>query len=970
MRSIALGFAAGAWWLHRAMQLQEVMAMGCVAITGALLLVCRHVLGAVYFRSPVYAVRAVPYVRCGLLVVAAGLAGYDWAAWRAHRHMVAVWPTAWEGRDVVLIGRIETMPVRVPTASTWPNRPIDKMPASSEWRVTLSVLHAMSATGVPRAQAGTHSTALLARGAAGEGNDERKRDQFVGLVQLRIGTSAAKAAVPQAGQVWRVVARLQRPHGAANFGMPMREAVLFQRGIRATGYARSAAPLHVKQAARRAGDGVFGGIWQLRPAVERVRSRIDDRIETVLGGMPHRGVISALALGLQSAIAADDWTRFTRTGTNHLVAVSGLHIGLAAGCAAWGAAVLLRRRCMTRLLLIVPRQRLVGLVSLVAAGAFVALSGFGIPAQRAFWMLTAYCVCGLDGRRVGATVMWCLALWLVVLVDPWAMQSAGGWLSFGAVGAILYLAAAMPRPVRPPGREGINRNRVPDDHDVNGRRFTMPHHPGEWRPLAPPRSEQVGVMATACTNGKPSSGGDARERAGDVAFIRPPQSAWSRPPWRACSARLWCGVWMTCRLQLALSLALAPATLVWFGETSPISPIANLLAIPWVSFIAVPAVFCGLVLPAPLDAMAWHVAHGAVAWLHQGLGWLIACASAVSSALGVADTIRVPAPSPLALTCACIGVLLWLAPRGAWPAQRVIASLLCLPLFLYRPALLPAGGFRITMYDIGQGNAVLVETQRHRLLYDTGPPYGASGDAGSQVIVPSLRREGVWTLDALVISHPHDDHYGGALSVMAHIPVRHLLASWPLPVRAAAGEGRHAASLPPLWRIAGARGTVRRRCRAGDTWSWDGVRFDTVWPLDPLRRAPPNHVSCVLRISNGVHAVLLAGDIEAPQEEALRKARIPLRADVLLAPHHGSATSSTSPFIQAVAPRHVVFQMGFRNRHRHPSTRVVPRYTERGVMTHRSDTDGAVRFISRNADMTVETLRYHRRRYWMTNMSD
>ena len=1082
MRSIALGFAGGAWWLQRASSLPEAATMGwLIAACVALMLACRSV--DVFYASRPSRCTARPHppaavvagVRCGLVVVAAALAGFDWAAWRAHQHTRTAWPTAWEGRDVVLTGRIESMPVRAAAQAAWPGALVRGRPGMQDWLMTLQVLRASpSGNRSPRPvggdEDGTGGGKLVRfRDFHAQKDPGGVHDGFTGRVQLRLrDIGATSAGAPQAGDVWRMVARLQRPHGLANFGLPMREASLFQRGIRATGSARAGVRLrsgtasmpdvepYVKRQDRvdprlsLSGQYVLAitntsghrlhvdadvdadarwAIWRLRASVERLRSRIGARIDTVLAEAPHRGVVVALALGLQAAISPDDWTRFTRTGTNHLVAVSGLHIGLAAAVAAWCTRQLLRvigargwsrgappivrivrigrigRTGVARrfrawrvppLLLIVPRQYIVGGVAIVAAGAFVALSGFGVPAQRAFWMLSAYCLTSIDGRRVSPTVIWSLALWFVVLVDPWAVQSAGGWLSFTAIGAILYIASTIPRPVRPPRVNDYGNVRTVTGDTaalLRTARFTMAVRPGEWRPLADGDANarlpvSVPIPLTAAPLLRQMHAGPAARDAlsprsltfrcyralvsNSVASIAGRVAGLKR-----CFA-------VAIGFQVALSLALAPASLVWFGETSLVGPLANLVAIPWVSFVTVPAVFCGLVLPAPLDASAWRLAHGAIAWLHRGLGALIDGASFASAHLGIADRIRVPAPSLLVLASACVGIALLLMPRTSYTpglshwGRQCLAAVLCMPIFCYRPAAPALGDFRVTMLDIGQGNGVLVETRGHRLLYDTGPPYGHDDNAGRRVIVPYLRRQGIAALDGVIISHPHDDHYGGAFAVIDALPVRHLVASWPVEeggdvtvgTQTVSRRDANAAALPPLWRHAGARGIVRRRCRAGDAWQWDGVGFETLWPSDPAMRAPPNHTSCVLRITNGRHTILLTGDIESPQEAALLQAGSDVRADVLLAPHHGSATSSTPAFIDAVSPRHVVFQAGFRNRHRHPNARVMTRYAARGIQQYRSDADGAVRFIARGPTLHVETVRRDQRRYWMTPLSD
>jgi competence protein ComEC len=249
-----------------------------------------------------------------------------------------------------------------------------------------------------------------------------------------------------------------------------------------------------------------------------------------------------------------------------------------------------------------------------------------------------------------------------------------------------------------------------------------------------------------------------------------------------------------------------------------------------------------------------------------------------------------------------------------------------LPLLAAWPSA-PRDGVWLTAFDVGQGNALLVETRNFRLLYDTGPAYSAESDGGSRVILPYLRWRGIARLDALVISHSDSDHAGGARSLLAALPVGWIASSLrddhPL-LQTAAGE-RHVG------------------CVAGQRWRWDDVDFEFLHPAAGDDQAKPNARSCVLSIRAGRHAVLLGGDIEAPQERALvARAADRLRADVLLAPHHGSGTSSTPEFLDAVRPGMALFQVGYRNRYRHPKAEVVARYDARGIRVLRSDQAGAV----------------------------
>ena len=239
---------------------------------------------------------------------------------------------------------------------------------------------------------------------------------------------------------------------------------------------------------------------------------------------------------------------------------------------------------------------------------------------------------------------------------------------------------------------------------------------------------------------------------------------------------------------------------------------------------------------------------------------------------------------------------------------------------------------------------IAVRTARRTLVYDTGPRFSSETDAGQRVLVPLLRALGE-RVDRVVLSHRDSDHTGGAAAVLAAHPDAELVASL---------EPGHAlAALRPLM-----------PCRAGDRWTWDGVDFEVLHPWrDEAEARKANAVSCVLRVSAGGVAALLAGDIEQPQEQALLDRGATLAADVLLVPHHGSKTSSSEAFVAAVRPRWALVQAGYRNRFGHPVEPVVARYVEAGATVVRSDQCGAAWWSSARA----EAMRCERevgRRYW------
>jgi competence protein ComEC len=268
------------------------------------------------------------------------------------------------------------------------------------------------------------------------------------------------------------------------------------------------------------------------------------------------------------------------------------------------------------------------------------------------------------------------------------------------------------------------------------------------------------------------------------------------------------------------------------------------------------------------------------------------------------------------------------------------------PAFALAPAAPAAGEAWITALDVGQGLAVLVRTATRTLLYDAGPAYGPEADSGGRIVVPLLRGSGIESVDMMVLTHEDTDHLGGALTVLETVEVRALASSLP---------SAHAlnALVPQA-----------ARCAAGTRWDWDAVRFEFLHPPAGWDAARRNNQSCVLRVQTASGAMLLTGDIERAAEDFLSKNSSILKAEVLLVPHHGSRTSSSEAFIQAVAPRWAVVPAGYRNRFGHPARDVLERYQGAGVRMLRTDLDGAIQVLLGSDALEIRGERALRPRYW------
>ena len=634
----------------------------------------------------------------------------------------------------------------------------------------------------------------------------------------------------EAGQSWRLTVRLKRPRGFVNPGGFDYERWLFANGIRATGYVRNE-----EGNAQLAPGAGFG--------LSRLRERISGRIEAALPGDANVGVLRALAVGDRSAIPPARWQMLLDTGTNHLLAISGLHIGLVAGLVYW--VVLRLWGLSTRLSSFRPSPWAAAGAAVAAALGYALLAGFSIPTQRALVMVAVIMGASLAGRTLRPAHALAAALLIVLVLDPCAVLSFGFWLSFLAVATIAWT-----------------------------------------------------IIGRADAAGGP---------------------------------RRWLGA------TAVVTLGLLPATLLFFQRTSLVAPLANLVAIPLVGFMVVPLTLVAVSLLPVLPGAAAGLLEMASFCLD--LLWAI-----LAVAADLTHAVWRHAPPAWALVPAAIGVAWMLAPRG-WPSRWLGIPLL-MPLAL-SPVTRPAQGeYRLTLMDVGQGLAVLVETRGHTMVFDTGARFSETFNAGDAVVLPLLKARGVSALDTLVVSHADKDHAGGVEAVLAGVPVGRLLAGEP-------------DDLP------GGRG---QRCIDGERWEWDGVRFEFLHPpaASPAIR---NNGSCVLRVSTGGGSVLLTADVEAGAEAMI--ASLPaerIGSEVMLIPHHGSATSSTPGFLDAVNPRIALLSRGYRNTFGFPRKEVIDRYESRAIRVYDTATEGAITLEvgAQQGPIVIRGARSVARRYWTT----
>ena len=792
-------FVAGAWLLQ---QQGELPTAPLLASTASLALAV-FAIGAARVHG--WRAERASVSRCyGATIVAASFAlGMCHAAWFAKWQMADELAFADEGRDVRIVGVIASLPAQLPRGTRF------------EFDVEAC------------ATVGVHVP------------------EHISLAWF------APAAYVQPGERWQFTVRMRRPHGPLNPGGFDLEAWMLERGLRATGYVREAGS---------PAERLDSMVWRGGHLVDRARQVLREKLQQRLAGQRYGGVLVALVLGDQRAITEDDWRLFNRTGISHLVSISGLHITMIAGLVGLAAGTIWRRS--SRALGLAPAQSATAVAALLGAWAYCMLAGWGVPAQRTFFMLATVAIAMLArlGTRPATTLA--LAAGVATLLDPWCVLAPGFWLSFGAVAAI-FLA-------------------------MNGR----------------PRERADGRFAAL------------RARVREAVHV-----------------------------QAVVTIALLPLTVVLFQQVSVISPLANAIAIPLISLLVTPLALvaaCFVVAPEPLGSIAVPLlafAHALTAALVEVLQWSLRWPGAA---------IVLPAPSAWGAALAVLGAGWLIAPQG-WPL-RWAGAVWIAPLFLWPAEHPKRDQLWITALDVGQGSAMVVETGGRLLIFDAGPRYSPQADAGSRIVLPYLRTRGVARADYLVVSHLDSDHSGGTAALLKSLEVGEVLTSI---------EPDHPA-------LAAAR--VVRRCRDGQVFSLGRAEVRIVHPTEIEYGLPPRNTnarSCVLRIQLGTTAVLLTGDLPAAQELELLARTPEVSATVVAAPHHGSRSSSSEPFVRAVAPTWVVAQAGYRNRFGHPHPAVVARYLASGAEFIRTDYAGATQWrCEPDGSCVVRRQRIDARRYW------
>jgi len=642
--------------------------------------------------------------------------------------------------------------------------------------------------------------------------------------KLRLNWYQTRPEQLHAADRWQLTLRLKQPRGMSNPGSFDYEGWLFQQGIGATGYVRTSTDNKLLES-----SSIY--------SINTIRQSLTKAIEKHLIDSPHIGLIQGLATGVRHNISPQQWQVLRLSGTSHLLAISGLHIGLAAAIGFFIFRFLWSRK--TANLLHIPAKEAGAIGGFILALFYAALAGFSIPSQRAMIMVATVMISLLIRRPIPASRLLAISLLLIVVIDPLSVLSAGFWLSFSAVGIILF----------------ISQNRFPS-----------------------PR-------------------------------------------------------WQWAKIHTLIALGLTPLLFLFFMQTSLIAPLANFVVVPIISLLVVPIILLASFLlwfAEPIAVLLLQVADQILNLVWYFLDYLATVPYSHWNSPSIPTLYYIPIT---------LGTLLLLTPKNF--TAKWLGIIGFSPLFFYNSEQPNNGEFWFTLLDVGQGLSAVIQTKHHTLVFDTGPKFSDSFNTGTAIVLPFLQHQGITLVDSLIISHADNDHIGGALPLINAINVTQVFSS-----------------VPELLPNA-------NHCHAGQSWQWDGVDF---MMLNPNRDdvGSENNLSCVLKVSNKRHSVLLTGDIEYTSEQQLiARYNDLLPSTVLIAPHHGSKTSSSNAFINAVQAQYVLFPAGYNNRYHFPAKRITDRYQRRDITMFNSADHGAIQFkFDHQSDPLITTWRQSSTNIW------
>ncbi|WP_175474799.1 DNA internalization-related competence protein ComEC/Rec2 [Colwellia chukchiensis] len=693
------------------------------------------------------------------------------------------------------------------------------------------------------------------------------------------------------GQRWQLLVKLKPAHGLANTGGFNYQTWLLQQQIVATGYVKNDAKAKSVSAKVMHNKQLKGQVsW---------RQLLYQQLSLLLTDEPLSGLILALGFGERGELSRHHWQVLSATATQHLIAISGLHIGIVA------MATLIVMRAVVCYL---PWYRLLSkpwqikltsrnitflpvLISGVMAWYYAYLAGFAIPTLRALIMLLLFWLC--KAMAIKMTLMrWLLsAIVAILLCWPLSLLSASFWLSIIALTIIFITITRYKAFLTGTGTDTI----------------TAPSS----------------IAATT-----------KLQSVVKVKYL----------PIKMRAVNWLKGLLL---IQLVLTLAMLPIAALLNYQLPLAAFFANIVAVPVMSITVIPCTLLAVIALPLSKIVAMFFLDLALFFLAKVWQYLSVIASVQWLQLPVSfQQIQLL----LLVLVLCLGAIFF---RVGYAKRLLLSSMLLLALGRSHLLTKQSSDWQLTVLDAGHGLAIVIEKDEGVFLYDTGASYASGFSIADAALIPYLKHRGFNKIDGVIISHNDNDHAGGLAQLRKQLSIAKVIAN-------------DFALLPDSV------------CLAGQGFDWQGLRFEMLSPS--VIKGDKNDDSCVLTISDGLHKVLLPGDISIKQERqllAMPGMREKLRSDLLIAPHHGSKSSSSARFLSAVAPQYAVFSTGYLNRWQMPSKEIINRYQALTTTMFNTAEQGMISFTFRLAspsqvsgfeqDIETKSYRADRRQYWYVN---
>ena len=687
----------------------------------------------------------------------------------------------------------------------------------------------------------------------------------------------------QQGNYVRLHVRLKPAHGLANTGSFNYQLWLRAQQIVATGYVLNGKNKNKSKSENKNENQITRNILSFR-------QQQLNRLTKILPQHSLSPLLIALALGEKRYITPAQWQVLTATGTQHLIAISGLHLGLVATSIFllvllvvriiplphWPLSLLFTTRINNQL-----SQQNVNFyaiaVSLLVTFIYALLAGFAIPTLRALFMLNLYWLARLLAIKVSLQRWLLLVVFFVLITSPMSVLSASFWLSFYAVLVI----------------------------------FLLLWRCHSWLSITMPVDKKTSYFKQL--------------KRKIIVFIK--------------------GLFV---LQLGLSLFLLPITILFYQKISIVAFAANIIAVPWMSFTAIPlSLFAILIMPFS-ESLALTLFNLCLQSLDVLWQWLTFLAqqpwSLYSLSLLQSSFIIV-----LILLLALV-FFLNISLRYCFYGVPILLALFVN--FLWGDE----ADWQVNVFDVGHGLAVVIEKNHHVIIYDVGAQYSSGFNISDAVLLPYLQQRGIKHIDKVFISHNDNDHVGALTALVQKIPIDELIYNqqFKAPLRVSYSQDRIKIS--------------QSACLQGQNAQWQGLRIQQLWPTRQV--AENNDDSCVIKISDAKQSVLLTGDISKKVEKRLVEGALTkqtLTADVLIAPHHGSKSASSSTFLQAVSPQYAIFSSGYLNRWHMPVRSVVMNYRKLGIETLNTAENGMINVQISTDQLSLSTYRDDLFPYWFAN---